>query len=44
MVTEARLLQYANAQSPIEVTELPMVTEVRSLQSENASSPIEVTE
>ena len=44
MVTEARLVQYSNAPSPIEETELGIVTETRLEQPPNAPSPIEVTE
>jgi hypothetical protein len=36
MITDFRLLQYANTLSPIDVTELGMVTDVMSEQSEKA--------
>ena len=36
--------QPLNADSPIEVTELPIVTDVKPLQFKNACLPIEVTE
>jgi hypothetical protein len=38
-----RLLQLANAHSPIDITPEGMLTEVRPVQSENAQSPIAVT-
>ena len=43
-VTEVRLQQSSNAQSPIDVTELGMVNEVSPRQPRNAKLPIEVTE
>ena len=44
MVTLVKPLQFANAPSPILVTELGMMTLVKPLQLLNANLPIEVTE
>ena len=44
IVTEVRLLQPKNANSPILLTDSGMVTEVRLLHSENANSPILITD
>ena len=43
IVTEVRLLQPANADSPMSVIPLGMTTEVRPVQSSKALSPIPVT-
>jgi hypothetical protein len=43
MVTEVRLVQTANAASPMLVTLLGMVMEIRLEQPEKADSPIPVT-
>ena len=43
MITLVKPLHPQNAQSPIEVTELPIVTLVIAVQPLNEFSPIEVT-
>jgi hypothetical protein len=43
MVTDVKLLQYMNAELPMELTVSGMIIEVNAVQ-ENAINPIEVTE